>query len=224
MLMQEFGGPVVVHRGAGDTEGTATYRGMRNNQKNNPNKIMFQFPEPVDVRVGDILQQPGARDLWEVYEVEDHVVSGTFINLNAWVHKKDGMIGRRSVANPGIVIRGDVNVGDSYTAGQAGAMGPQAHAHDMAFHSISAQQLGSIDMRVLATELGSLRNEMRRTASEPEHDIATGQVAAAEAAAKKGDANSVIRHLKEAGKWASDVATQIGVAVASEAIKKSAGL
>jgi hypothetical protein len=225
VLMQEFGGPISVHRDFGtDKQSSATYRGMKNNEKNNPNKIMFQFPELVDVRVGDVLQQEGARDLWEVYEVEDKVISGTFINLNAWVHKVEGMIGRTVATRPGIVIRGDLNFGDKYTAGQAGAMGPQAHAHDLSLHQISAQQLGQIDMRVLATELKSLRREMRQAATEPEQDIAVGQIASAEAAAQKGDTSSVIRHLKDAGKWAFDVATKIGVTVASEAIKKSAGL
>ncbi len=33
----------------------------------------------------------------------------------------------------------------------------------------------------------------------------------------------VLQHLKNAGKWALDVATKIGVSVASEALKKSLG-
>jgi hypothetical protein len=115
-------------------------------------------------------------------------------------------------------------MGDNYSAGQAGAMGPLAHAHDMTFNQISAKHLGHIDMRTLAVELSSLRREMRQAASEPEQDIAVGQVAAAERAAQKGDTSGVLRHLKGAGKWAFDVATKIGVSVASEAIKKSAGL
>ncbi len=225
VLMQQFGEPILVHRDFGKPQqNSATYRGMKNNEKNNRNKIMFQFPEAVDVRVGDVLQQKAARDLWEVYELEDHVVSGTFINLNAWVHKKEGMIGRQSSARPNVIIGGDLNVGDKYIADQAGAMGPKAHAHAISFHQIKAKQLGQIDMRVLATELASLRREMRQTAQEAEQDIATGEIAAAETAAHKGDTEGVLLHLKNAGKWAFDVATKIGVSVASEAIKKSAGL
>ena len=79
-------------------------------------------------------------------------------------------------------------------------------------------------MRTLAAELSSLRREMRQAASEPEQDIAVGQVAAAEKAAQNADAGAVLRHLKGVGKWALDVATRIGVNVASETIKKSAAL
>jgi hypothetical protein len=119
---------------------------------------------------------------------------------------------------------GELNMGDTYTARQVGAMGPGAHAHDMSLHQVSAQQLGHLDMRTLAVELSSLRREMKQIATEPEHDIAIGQIAAAETAAQKGDAGTVLRHLKSAGKWGFDVATKIGVSVASEAIKKSIGL
>src|SRR2546426_2420649 len=62
-------------------------------------------------------------------------------------------------------------MGDHYSAGQAGAIGPQASAHDMTFHQISAEQLGHIDMRTLAAELSSLRREMRQVATDPEQDI-----------------------------------------------------
>lgn len=112
-----------------------------------------------------------------------------------------------------------IHMGDTYSAGQAGAMGPQAHAHDMSFQQISAS-----DMRTLAIELGSLRREMKKAATDPDHDIAIGQIAAAEAAAQKGDSGTVMRHLKDAGKWAFDVATKIGVSVACESIKKSLGM
>lgn len=122
------------------------------------------------------------------------------------------------------IVIGELNMGDKYTAGQVAAMGPQAHAHDMSLHQVNAQQLGQIDLQVLAAELAILRSKMRQTAVEPEQDIAIGQIAAAEAAAKKGDATSVVGHLKSAGKWASDVATKVGVSIASEAIKKSLGM
>ena len=122
------------------------------------------------------------------------------------------------------IFIGELNMGDNYSANQVGAMGPQAHASDVNFHQVNVQQLGQIDLQALATELAILRREMRQTVVESEQDIAIGQIAAAEAAAKKGDATSVAGHLKSAGRWAFDVATKVGVSVASEAIKKSLGM
>src|SRR5256886_5375182 len=51
----------------------------------------------------------------------DKVIGCTFINVDAWAHKKGGMIGRSAGARPGIVLRGDVHFGDKYTAAQAAA-------------------------------------------------------------------------------------------------------
>jgi len=118
----------------------------------------------------------------------------------------------------------ELNTGDNYTAGQVGAMGPQAHAHDMTLRQVNALELGQIDLQNLAGELATLRRAMRLAAVKPEHDISIGQVAAAEIAAQKRDVCSVVRQLTGAGKWAFDVATKTGVSVASEAMKKVMGL
>jgi hypothetical protein len=118
---------------------------------------------------------------------------------------------------------GEIRMEENYTVGQ-GVAGHNVHAHDMTFQQAGAQLLGHIDMRTLAGELATLRGKMRQSATEPEQDIAIGHIAAAETAAQKGDRGSVLSSLKSAGKWAFDVATKIGVSVASEAIKKSTGL
>ncbi len=120
-----------------------------------------------------------------------------------------------------INVEGDLHVGDRYTADQAGAMGPQAHAHQVSLTQVKENQIENMELKVLATELGLLRREMRHMAESPEHDVATGAIAAAEQAANAGDKKGVMRHLKNAGTWALDVATKIGVNVASEVIKKS---
>ena len=125
----------------------------------------------------------------------------------------------QQTAKPDITIQGDMHIGNKYTAGLVGAMGPQAHAHDI--NQVQARQ---IDFKVLTAELASLRHAMRQAAQEPEHDIATGEIAAAETAARKGDTNAVMLHLKSAGKFALDVATKTCVNVATEWLKKSAGL
>jgi hypothetical protein len=122
------------------------------------------------------------------------------------------------------MLIGELNTGDTYTAGQVGAMGPQAEAHDTSFQEINAQRFNQIDTQMLAVELATLRQEMRRAATGPEEDVAIGQIAAAEVAAKQGDAAGAVRLLKSAGKWALEIASKIGVNVASEVIKKSVGL
>lgn len=119
---------------------------------------------------------------------------------------------------------GDVYMGDTYNAGQVGAMGPNSKANDISFQQIWLQQQGELNLEALAKELSSLRTTLRKRATAPEHDIAIGQVAAAEQAAKDGNGLKVLQHLKEAGKWTFECARDIGVDIASEIIKKSMGM
>lgn len=77
----------------------------------------------------------------------------------------------------------------------------------------------NIDLRSLAHELETLRTVMRNEATIPEHDIAIGEVAAAQTAAAQGDGAKALEYLKSAGQWAFDVSTKIGIGVAIAAIK-----
>lgn len=109
---------------------------------------------------------------------------------------------------------------DTYTAGQVGAMGPGAHAHDMTLQQV--QNLGAeLDIGKLTSELERLRTAMKTDSKLLEHDEAVGHVAAAERAAAKNDVSGVLGHLKAAGNWTLDVATKIGTTVAAEAIKRA---
>jgi hypothetical protein len=114
--------------------------------------------------------------------------------------------------------------GDVYSAGQAGAMGPNAHAEHMTFQQIWNQQAGGIDLPALAADLATLRGALQREATAPEHFVALGQVAAAEMAASKADGPTALSHLKDAGRWTLDIATKIGVGVATVALKSALGL
>lgn len=105
------------------------------------------------------------------------------------------------------------------SGGNQGAVGDNAQAHD--FTQVSKQTPDKLDLEALSQELGRLRVAARQEATEAEHDVAIGEIAAAESAAKQGDEKSVRAHLANAGKWAVDVATKIGVALAVEAIKQS---
>ena len=115
-------------------------------------------------------------------------------------------------------------MGDTFSAGQAGAIGPGATASQVNFQQIWAQLQGSASVAELAKELGALRAAMRAAASEPEHELSIGAVAAAEAAVAAGDGVRTLEYLKEAGNWALDVATNIEVNIASYALKGSLGL
>jgi hypothetical protein len=66
--------------------------------------------------------------------------------------------------------------------------------------------------------LAALRNELKKRATSPEHDIAIGEVSAAEVSAREGDRQAVWQHLAKVGKWVLDTANQIGVSVAAGAI------
>jgi hypothetical protein len=116
-------------------------------------------------------------------------------------------------------IEGTTMSRDTYNIpGQAGAVGPGAHAHDNTFQQIQ----GGIDLPKLAQELGRLRDAMKGEATGTrEQDKAIGAVADAEEVAGKGDGPAALRYLKGAGKWTLGVAEKIGVAVAVDAIKRA---
>lgn len=118
-------------------------------------------------------------------------------------------------------IIGENQMGDSYKAGQAGAMGPKAHAHDMNFNQIWIENSENLDLSRLQEELAQLQSAMKERASEPEHQIAIGNIAAAEQAAEKGDGPMALQYLKNAGTWALDVAKDIGVGIAVAALTAS---
>jgi len=119
----------------------------------------------------------------------------------------------------------EVVMGDKYSvSGQAGAVGPQAHAHDMTFTQTWNQLESKVDLARLADELQRLRQAMEREASEPGHKLAAGAVAAAEQSARQKDGPKVIEYLKSAGQWSFKIAEQIGVEVAKSALKGALGL
>ena len=65
---------------------------------------------------------------------------------------------------------------------------------------------------------------MSQEAKETEEHITVGNVAKAEQAAKDKNPSKVIESLKSAGEWALNIATKIGVSLATEALKQSIGM
>jgi hypothetical protein len=114
--------------------------------------------------------------------------------------------------------------GDQYTANQAGAQGPNAHVHDVTFNQIWEASGEDLDLKTLADELAELCARLRQDASESEQALSAGAVDAAEKAAAQGDGPKALKFLGQAGRWALDVATQLGLTVAEAALRMAMGL
>jgi small GTP-binding protein len=108
--------------------------------------------------------------------------------------------------------------------GQIGAIGPGAHAQDMAFNQIWNDIKDKIDLSALSKELAELRSTLKEEATEPEHDMSIGAIASAESSAKEGNGPKALEYLSKAGKWTLDKATKISVPVAAAALKAALGL
>jgi hypothetical protein len=114
---------------------------------------------------------------------------------------------------------------ESYNnSGQVGAMGRNAKANDITLQQVANQNPIGVNLSSLAAELSKLREAMRSHSTAPEHDMAIGQVAAAENAAQNGDGNTAMDSLKRVGTWTLGIAEKIGVGIATAAIKTSMGL
>jgi hypothetical protein len=129
------------------------------------------------------------------------------------------------ISRPSINVQGDY-MGDTYNvSGQAGAVGQNAHAHNMTFNQIVNHFEKSIDLPALAKQLTELREEMaNRQDSSPQAVIAQGEAAKAEMAAKEGNTSKVVEHLKTGGQWLLDIAKETGKEILTAAIKTSMGV
>lgn len=113
-------------------------------------------------------------------------------------------------------IYGGVHMGDRYNVGQAGAVGRNAKAQHMSFQQVWTTL--DIDVDKLADELGQLRAAIRSAGDSVEHDVAAGQIAAAEQAARSKDGGKALSLLKGTGKWVFEIANRIGASVAADVI------
>lgn len=113
----------------------------------------------------------------------------------------------------------EYNIRDSQIVGVVGS--GDAHVSENEFRQfVNATDRFPLDQ--LAQELARLRNELAERAAledSPEYYVAIGEVSGAEVAARKGDRQGVWEHLARVGKWTLDIANQIGVSIAVEAIK-----
>jgi len=116
-----------------------------------------------------------------------------------------------------------IDSGDHITVsgGQVGAVGRNAHVHDVNFNQVWQQVGNEIDLSALADDLSKLLPELRKRASAVEQDEAVLAVGKAADSAKNGNGPQVLQYLKTAGKWVLDVAKDVGAKVTVEVIKKS---
>jgi hypothetical protein len=105
--------------------------------------------------------------------------------------------------------------------GQHGAVGDGATASN--FTQVWQSSASNIDLSSLAEELAILREALRSQAQEPGHFTALSEITSAENAAREGNGPVVLEHLKKAGTWVWDVATKIGIGVATAAAKAALG-
>jgi hypothetical protein len=119
--------------------------------------------------------------------------------------------------------RGNTIIDKSMAVGHGAQAGPDSIAIG-AFSGAGTLQQSNIDLRSLAHELETLRTVMRNEATIPEHDIAIEEVAAAQTAAAQGNGTKALEHLKNAGQWAFDVSTKIGIGVVLAEIKTKLGI
>jgi len=122
-------------------------------------------------------------------------------------------------------FEGKLIFNDNYDIqGQAAAVGPQAHAHDINFNQIWQQSKTGIDLKELLGQLGTLRERLAAEATEARHYVDIGSIASAEEAAKADDGAKALECLSKVGKWGLGVAEKIGVPVVIAAIKSAMGI
>lgn len=109
-----------------------------------------------------------------------------------------------------------------YHAEQVGAQGPGAFANNNNFNQ-TKNIYKDLDMESLTKDLERLRLKLKEQATETSHDVAVGQVALAEEAARLGNRPEAVSYLLKTGKWVLDIANQIGTSVITDVIKANLG-
>jgi hypothetical protein len=115
----------------------------------------------------------------------------------------------------------DIQIGDRFdNHGQAAQIGRKNVIRNSEVNQ-EWQGFGGFDLVKLAKELTALRNALKALATDPEHDLAIGNIASAQLAAENGDENAAMNHLAQLGrlaKWVIDAAKSISVGIAVAAI------
>jgi uncharacterized protein YjbI with pentapeptide repeats len=166
------------------------------------------------------IEENAKRDI----EILRQVITGKSVEINLLTGRVEGL--KDAITHILESHKGETIIGDKYEiSGQAGAVGPNAHAHHNTFNQQINHSEQSIDLVAVASELAQLRLAIAaKQDSSPQTAIALGRVAEAELAATEKNTPKVIEHLKAAGKWTMDFAREIGKDVVAEAIRQAMGM
>jgi len=115
---------------------------------------------------------------------------------------------------------GDTNI----NKGQAGAVGRNAHVHDINFNQVWEQNKADIDLEKLSQELAMLREALIQDAKQPEQFTELAHISTAENEANEGNGVNVLEALSKVGTWGLGVAEKIGVGLAVTCLKITIGL
>jgi hypothetical protein len=87
-IFEEMAQTITVHENF-NTSKASSYeaKGLKNTEGKNSRQVVFQFPDPLDIGVGSVLQLKGSRDYWRVTDTEDIVEDSTLINFEVRVEK-----------------------------------------------------------------------------------------------------------------------------------------
>jgi hypothetical protein len=152
------------------------------------------------------------------------VMASTGTPFELWEKEISGMLPKAGTAHTYVINLGRTTVGDTYNIGNAGAVGPNSSANNVAINNVGSGHLPHVDSNVLREQLGQLRAEMLKAAKDGSDYEAIAAVVKAEEAVKKGETSSALASLRTSGKWALDIAIKIGLSVAAKAIEGKIGI
>jgi hypothetical protein len=89
-IFRLMAGPVVLHRNFGCSNlEVIELMGLKNKKKDNGNSDTFEFPDKIEINVGDLIHQKESTDHYRVYKTEDHITAGVYICLIVFVKRSD---------------------------------------------------------------------------------------------------------------------------------------
>ena len=125
-----------------------------------------------------------------------------------------------------VVNSSEAHVGDKYTIGAAHVVVGSGASTGSIMTAGDVFNKSTINKDEFADQLKKLRKALRdaHTGDDVDRDADIGEVASAEKAARAGELDKAIDALKRTGSWVFDVATKIGVNLATSVLKDQFGM